>query len=90
MIYKVNDHRPEGRWLCVCLLRRQSGWWLMREQFVEETRLVQLVVMRLMADIALDNMFVNADGGDEVAACPERLFLVEIMRSLDLLLEPGR
>lgn len=40
----------------------------------------------LVSDIATDQVFVETDGRDEVASCPERLFFVETGYALDLFL----
>jgi hypothetical protein len=61
----------------------------MFEQFVEETWLLQLIVVVLMLHVADDNLLVNADGGREVASCPERLFFIQAVGTFDLLLEPS-
>lgn len=61
----------------------------MFEQLVKETRLVNLIVVVLMFDVPTDDMLVDTDRRDEVAARPERLSFVETAHALDALLEPG-
>ena len=44
---------------------------LLANQFVEETRLVNLGMVVLVFDVATDDEFVDADGGNKVTSCPE-------------------
>lgn len=64
-------------------------WWLLREQLVEERWLINLVVVMLVSDVAAYQLLIETDGGDEVAASPERLRLIQTVGSLDLFLEPS-
>ena len=70
--------------------RRQDGRELLRDQLVEETGLIDLGMVVLVSDVTADDMFINADGGDKVASCPQGLLFVKTTHPLDFLFQPPR
>ena len=54
----------------------------------KERWLVYLMVFMLVSDVSADDEFVNADGGDKIAPRPQRAFVVQASRALNLLLHP--
>lgn len=62
--------------------------WLLRDQLVEQRWLLNLVVVVLVLHVSAYDVFIDADRGDEVSPCPQRLFFVESVGPLDLFLHP--
>lgn len=59
------------------------------DEFLEQRRLIQFVVTMLMFDVPSDDLFVYADGRDEISPGPQRVGFIQPMFPLDFLLEPG-